>query len=298
MQLDQPKVSVIIPTYNRKQYLDRAINSVLKQTYTNYELIIVDDASTDGTPEFITEKYPDIRLLALQKNRGAGGARNEGINIAQGSFIAFLDSDDEWLPNYLETHVKYFESNPNIILTFCGCTHKYADGTSKKFSCRPWLQYPDLTYHLLFENFISSASIVVVRKESLSKSELFKEDLKICQDKELFLRLLCLGEAVHIPQLMVNKYTHSSNLTNDYHLWIKETFETLDIFFANTLSQPYRHVEIATRSHSAMRLARILWNEKREFFLSLQMLIKAFMISPKYMSQFFWKKVSNRLATD
>ncbi|MFN6485475.1 MULTISPECIES: glycosyltransferase family 2 protein [unclassified Nostoc] len=291
MQTNEPKVSVIIPTYNRKHYLERAINSVLNQTYTDYELVVVDDASTDGTTSFIAEKYPSVRCVSLPKNCGAGGARNEGIRIARGSFIAFLDSDDEWLPKYLETQIQYIESSPDNVIVFCGCIHQMQDGKIEKFSCQPWLAYPDLTYHLLSENFILTASIVVVSKNALNKAGYFNESLKICQDKELFLRLFCLGNAAHVPYYLVTKYSHSSNLTGDYKLWVKETFDLLDIFFTHELSLPYKHFEIETRSHNAMRLARILWGEKKKFFFAIQMLVKAFIISPTYISQHLWKKL-------
>ncbi|MBD2242600.1 glycosyltransferase family A protein [Nostoc sp. FACHB-888] len=291
MQINKPKISVIIPTYNRKHYLERAINSVLNQTYTDYELIVVDDASTDGTKTFIAEKYPDVCCVSLSTNSGASGARNEGIHLARGSFIAFLDSDDEWLPKYLETQIQYIENSTDNVIVFCGCIHQMLDGKIEKFSCQPWLAYPDLTYHLLSENFILTASIVVVSKKALDKAGYFNESLKICQDKELFLRLFCLGNAVHVPYYLVTKYSHSSNLTGDYKLWAKETFDLLDIFFANNLSLPYKHFEIETRSHNAMRLARILWVEKKKFLFAIQMLLKAFIISPRYISQHLRKKL-------
>ncbi|GAX40090.1 family 2 glycosyl transferase [Tolypothrix sp. NIES-4075] len=291
MQLNNPHISVIIPTYNRIQYLQRAINSVINQTYTNYELIVVDDASTDGTVNFIKENYSHIQCISLSKNRGAGAARNEGINIAIGNFIAFLDSDDEWAPNYLETQLQYIESSPNIVLSFCSCIHHKKDGSIKKFSCKPWLAYPDLTYHLLSENFILTASIVIVRSKALNNVSHFNESLKIGEDKELFLRLFCLGEVVHVPHYLVTKYSHSSNLTGDYKLWVKETFKLLDIFFSNDLSKPYKNFEIEARSHNAMRLARIMWHEKKQTLLALQMFMKAFFISPNYISQHIWKKL-------
>ncbi|MBD2771469.1 glycosyltransferase family 2 protein [Iningainema tapete] len=291
MQLNNPKVSVIIPNYNHKEYLERAINSVIHQSYTDYEIIVIDDASTDDSVNFIHDKFPNVCLVSLSKNRGAGGARNEGINIARGSFIAFLDSDDEWASNYLETQIKYIESSPSTILVWSGCIHQKKDGTVEKFSCKPWLQYPNLTYHLLSENFILTPSIVMVRTDFLKQADCFNESLRICADKELFLKLFCLGEVAHVPHYLVTKYCHSTNLTGNYKLWVKETFDVLDIFYSNNLSAPYKHFEIETRSHNAMRLARILWREKRQFLFATQLLLKAFLISPTYMSKHFLKKI-------
>ncbi|WP_017651764.1 glycosyltransferase family 2 protein [Fortiea contorta] len=292
MQLKLPQVSVIIPTYNRRFLLERAINSVLNQTYADYELIVVDDASSDDTLNFITNKYPQqVRLSSLPENRGSGGARNEGIKLARGNFIAFLDSDDEWLPNYLETQIKYIDSELNPVLVFCGCFHHEQNGKTRKFSCSPWLKYPDLTYHLLAENFILTASLVVVRKQALQKAGCFNESLRVGQDKELFLRLFCIGNVVHVPHYLITKYSHANNVTGNSHRWVKANFDILDAFFAHDLSRPYKHFETEARSHNAMRLARILWQEKKEFLLAVKMLAKAFFISPVYMRQHIWKKI-------
>ncbi|MBO3463540.1 glycosyltransferase family 2 protein [Aetokthonos hydrillicola Thurmond2011] len=295
MEANNPTVSVIIPTYNRIKYISRAINSVINQTFRDYEIIVVDDASTDGTVKFIRENYPNITLVQLSKNSGAGAARNQALSIAKGNFIAFLDSDDQWEKNYLETQIHYIQSDSNNVLAFCGCIHQKQDRTIVKFNCKPWLPYPNLVYHLLSENFILTSSSVVVRSETLKESGKFNETLKIGEDKELFLRLLCLGKATHVPHYLVTKYSHESNLTRNYQLWVKETFNLLDVFFDNDLSKPYKHFEVETRSHNAMRLARILWYEKRQPLFALQMFFKAFSISPQYISQHFWKKVTHKL---
>ena len=113
-------VSVIITTYNRIATLPRAINSVLKQTYTNLELIIVDDGSNDGTDKYI-EQLNDSRLkyIRLGKNLGPAGARNAGVNAAKGKYIAFQDSDDEWDENKLAIQMEVLKNSPNCDLVYC-----------------------------------------------------------------------------------------------------------------------------------------------------------------------------------
>ena len=96
-ELPQPKVSVVIPTYDRIETLPRALRSVINQTFPDWELIVVDDGSTDDTDEMILEDYPDIRLHR-QENPGVSSASNVGVALASGEWIAFLDSDDAWLP--------------------------------------------------------------------------------------------------------------------------------------------------------------------------------------------------------
>src|SRR5713226_7707474 len=98
-------VSVIMPTFNRRRVIGRAISSVLSQTYSDYELIVIDDGSTDGTSDWLAQEYPGVRLIRCASNRGAAGARNFGFEAARGEFIAFLDSDDVWTPEYLQHHI-------------------------------------------------------------------------------------------------------------------------------------------------------------------------------------------------
>ena len=101
-----PRVSVIIPTYNREEYVVKAIDSVLGQKFDDYEFIVVDDGSTDNTKE-IVNKYGDMIRYIYQHNSGVSAARNTGIKLAKGEWVAFLDSDDEWRPDYLLTQIEY-----------------------------------------------------------------------------------------------------------------------------------------------------------------------------------------------
>ena len=105
------KVSVIIPTYNRSSVLSRAIDSVLRQSFKDFELIVVDDGSTDNTKELI-EKYSDQITYIYQDNKGVSAARNKGLEHAKGEWIAFLDSDDEWKKKKLEKQIAFIEINP------------------------------------------------------------------------------------------------------------------------------------------------------------------------------------------
>lgn len=114
-------VSVIIPTYNRAHLLGRAIQSVLAQTYEDFEIIVVDDASTDVT-EQVVKSFADDRInyIRHQKNKGGSSARNTGIKAAKGEFIAFLDSDDEWVPKKLEKEINRLQTLSNEVGVFYG----------------------------------------------------------------------------------------------------------------------------------------------------------------------------------
>ena len=110
-----PKFSVIIPAYIRKRFVLKAIDSVLRQTVTDHEIVVIDDGSTDGTATAL-EAYGEKILYIRQENSGVSAARNAGIRAAQGNLIAFLDSDDEWLPKKLQTQIDFFRKNPEKLL--------------------------------------------------------------------------------------------------------------------------------------------------------------------------------------
>lgn len=114
-----PRVSVIIPTYNRVSYIRRAIDSVLSQTYRDFEVIVVDDGSSDSTKDVVAGYGAAVRYV-FQQNQGPGAARNHGIRVAAGAYLAFLDSDDAWLPNFLEKTVSALEEHPEVDVVATG----------------------------------------------------------------------------------------------------------------------------------------------------------------------------------
>jgi glycosyltransferase involved in cell wall biosynthesis len=113
----EPIISVVIPTYNRKGLVLEAIHSALQQEPKNYEVIVVDDGSTDGTVEYLKSLNLPIKIIS-KKNGGVSSARNEGIKYAKGRYVAFLDSDDLWLPGILKAQFEYLKSHPNIPLVY------------------------------------------------------------------------------------------------------------------------------------------------------------------------------------
>ena len=118
LEIDQPLVSVIIPNYNYGRYLKQCLESVLNQTYSNLEIIFVDDGSSDNSVEVAIQYESKVKLI-LQNNLGVNAARNTGIRYAAGEFIAICDSDDYWLENKIEEQIKLFFNNPNLVLVYC-----------------------------------------------------------------------------------------------------------------------------------------------------------------------------------
>ncbi|WP_375512531.1 glycosyltransferase family 2 protein [uncultured Nostoc sp.] len=182
-------VSVIIPTYQRANLVSETIESVLVQTYTDYEIIVVNDGSTDNTREVLA-RFGNRITVIHQENKGPSVARNTGIMASQGQYIAFIDDDDLWVPNKLEKQVSCFESNPNIGLVYSNILffndyHVSADIWPKR-SHPPGV----LKNWMLFElNFIPILS-VMVRRECLDEVGLFDQTLKYCEDYDLWLRII------------------------------------------------------------------------------------------------------------
>ena len=127
--MGQPTVTVVIPTYNRKGLLPRALTSVARQTRPPDEVIVVDDGSTDDTEGLVRREFPDVRYLQ-QENRGVAAARNRGIREAKGEWLAFLDSDDEWLPQKLTRQLDELREQPEFLL----CPHERDLDTSRQAS--------------------------------------------------------------------------------------------------------------------------------------------------------------------
>ena len=187
---EKPTVSVVIPTYCRAHLLGRAIQSVLNQTYQDLEIIIVDDGSSDNTDEVVKSlKDERIRYIRHEKNKGATAARNTGIKAARGEYIAFQDSDDEWLPQKLEKQMKVFETvSPKVGVVYTGFVR--IENDKKEYIPYSWVAQKEGDIHkeLLKGSFITTPSIVV-RKECFKKAGMFDEHLPRLQDWELVLRL-------------------------------------------------------------------------------------------------------------
>ena len=220
MQKDKnvPTVSVIIPTYNRAHLISRAIQSVLKQTYKDFEVIVIDDGSTDNT-EYIIKQFQDkdnrIRYIKHKKNKGGAAARNTGIKAANAEYIAFQDSDDEWFPEKLEKQMKVLENAPpEVGVVYTGFWR--IDGNKKKYTPALWITQKEGDVHkeLLKGNFVTTQSIVT-RKECLGKVGMFDENLPRLQDWELVIRLSkCYDFKCIDEPLLTSPYTPDSISAN------------------------------------------------------------------------------------
>ncbi len=197
-------VSVVIPSYNRANVLPRALNSVLSQTYQDFEIVIIDDCSKDNTQE-VLEKFndPRIRYIRHEINQGGNAARNTGIKAANGEVIAFLDSDDEWLPTKLEKQMLCF-NDPLVGLVYCG-QKCFSENDGRVFEFFNPLR-EDIFYNMLVKNYVGSLSAVIVRYKNISQVGFMDEKLKSCQDWDLYIRLSQICQFGFVDQMLVNYY--------------------------------------------------------------------------------------------
>lgn len=212
------KVSIVLPTYNRANLLGRAIESILGQSWQAFELIVVDDGSTDHTPE-VVGAYEDerIRYIKLDKNYGAAHARNVGIDNAKYSYIAFHDSDDVWCEGKLEKQMRLLATREQAGMVYGYCKYHGLAGETDYFPRREiagekkrGFIYPTM----LEENLIGMPSLVV-RRECIDKAGLFREDFQSLEDYEWFLRLSRVCEAEFIDEILVNVYAQEESVNRN-----------------------------------------------------------------------------------
>lgn len=187
-------ISVIIPVYNRSNSIAVAILSVLKQTYQEFEMIVVDDASTDRTPEIIRSiQDPRIHYVLHKTNRGAAAARNTGIKNARGEWLAFLDSDDEWSKDKLERQLQFAEKqNSDTSVSCTGYILNLLD--DNKQLIRTLEHHPDINESIFYGCDISPGSSMLVKKSIFDKVGYFDEDLKRLEDWDWLLRYRRIGK--------------------------------------------------------------------------------------------------------
>lgn len=207
-------ISVIIPTYNREKTIKYSINSVLKQTYQNFEIIIVDDASTDRTLNILQE-YKDkrIKIIKLKENSGACFARNIGIENAKGKYIAFHDSDDEMLPSRLEIGIKTIEKE-NVDVIFSKFIRKYKN---KRIDILPNYNLNEITDKieaLLYDNAISTPTIL--GKVAVFNNIHFDISFPRFQDWEIGLRIVENYKIYYIDEVLLIAHVQADSITQNY----------------------------------------------------------------------------------
>jgi glycosyltransferase involved in cell wall biosynthesis len=220
-----PRVSVIVPAYNTARYLRAAIDSVLNQTYDDWELIIIDDGSTDETRSVVHSYVPTlgVKLRYLyQSNRGLPAARNTGIQEAEGEFIAILDADDVWLSARLSRGVAVLDGNPDVGLVHSGVARIDANGAVVSIPVFP-LKYRSgkMAIHLLTRRANIACPTVMFRKQCLGAVGLFDETMGATEDRDLWFRIAERYEIAYIDEVLAHARFTPRSMSSDSDRMLK-----------------------------------------------------------------------------
>ena len=213
-----PKVSIIIPSYNRAEMLVECLESVFIQTFTDYEVIVVDDGSTDNT-EDVLKPYRERITYIKHENKGNAAARNSGLDVAKGELIAFLDSDDLWLPHKLMKEVEYLDQHPDVDMvcangTFFGSL-KFAGKKVVPDKRAIPLEKDGVTLKAIFTRSSLRPSAMVLRKHVIEGTKGFDPDFKVCVDLDFAFRVLMKYKVIFINEPFFKMRKHDDHVSGD-----------------------------------------------------------------------------------
>jgi glycosyltransferase involved in cell wall biosynthesis len=297
-----PSVSIVIPAYNAEQYIVEAIQSLQNQTFSDFEIIVSDDASTDRTVPLVQSMNdPRIKIISAA-NGGVSAARNRGIAIAQGEFIAFLDADDLWEPHKLALQVEALRANPKAGLSYGWFYHWNYDvhkaAETKLLMC-PSADGPEAYRTILEENVVGNGSNIFVRRTVFDSIDGFDETLTHGEDWEFCFRVALEWEVALISQPLVCYRQHSTSICSSLEMLKASTIRTMDKIFdlappelgylkTKTYSNLYLYLAnlylARTNTNEGIRCARENWLKsiwtwpsnllrKRSITLSLKILL-------------------------
>lgn len=204
---DPPVVSIIVPVYNRERYIRHAIQSLLGQTMTDFEVVVVDDGSTDGSSSTI-ESFADprVKLVRHDRNLGIPSARNTGLQHARGRFIGWLDSDDLARPNRLHEQTKFLAQHPEVAMVGSCAGKVDGQGRRRRGLRVPPLAASDIRAWLLFRSAFQQSS-VMGRAEVLKRNP-YHEQFSVCEDTDVFIRIAEAHVVRNLPQVLVDRRVH------------------------------------------------------------------------------------------
>jgi len=248
-----PTVSIIMPCFNGKQYIQAAIDSVLKQTFDDFELIVVDNGSTDCTPEILDSvNDPRLRVFTLSE-RGVSRARNLGLREARGAFIAFLDCDDTWSAAFLEKMHTVLASNPKAVLAYCGWQNLGLPGPRGEPFVPPDYENPDKIATLL-EGCRWPIHACLTRHAAIVEAGGFNTHLTIAEDYLLWMEVSVTGTIIRVPEVLAQYHHHDGvQATRNQTLAALDTFKAKQLFFR-------RHPEV-TKQLGPDKIEFLTWDK-------------------------------------
>ena len=215
-------ISVVIPTYNRYEVLKRALTSVFTQTHSPFEVIVIDDGSTDKTQQ-IQQDFPNIKYF-YQENAGVSSARNLGIEKSTQDWMAFLDSDDEWHEDKLKEQVLFHKVNPDVLMTYTD--EKWIrDGVEVRVP-KKFRKFGGEIFKECLSHCIIAPSATLINKELLNRVGLFDENLEVCEDYDLWLRIAQGHKIGLVDKKLITKYAGHNDQLSFKH-WGMDRFRVL-----------------------------------------------------------------------
>jgi len=207
-----PKVSVVIPVYNREKYVAVAIDSILSQTFSDFELLVVDDGSTDRTIDVVLSySDPRIRLVRNNANRGVATTRNKGIQLARGEYLAFLDSDDWAYPKRLAKQIAFLDNHPDYAAVGSWIEWMSEEGRpSGRIKRKPTSPGEIAAWRLFQQGIENSASMA---RTDMLRAYRHREEFDICEDFELWARIAAHHKLATLPEVLVRRRMHAGQLT-------------------------------------------------------------------------------------
>ncbi|MDE5947153.1 MAG: glycosyltransferase [Oscillospiraceae bacterium] len=249
--MTDPVISVVIPVYNREGTIKECIESILKQTYTNFEIIVVDDCSKDKTADVVDDMNDERirKVIRLPENHGACYARNTGAAAAKGKYIAFQDSDDIWYPEKLEKQFAFIEKN-GYDLVFCGMHRQSNINSEKKYF--PYYKLDtsdDIQEQLLYENCISTQCILI--KKDIFETIKFNETVRRYQDWDFAIRAAEKATIAYQEEAMVYSIVQGNSISSTV-----STFNALEVLYKNHYDKIIKNKN--TNAHLLQRMGNAL----------------------------------------
>lgn len=246
----RPTVSVIVPTYNRADLLRESLKSILRQSFAEFEVVVVDDGSTDATSEVLTA-INDRRVRTLwQPNRGISAAMNSGLQAARGRYIARLDSDDLWEPSLLTTLVSVLESRPEIGVVY-GQADAIQDGKVIPHIQGLPLRFPEDSLRSLLYDDTTCNIAILARRECFARAGPYDESLIANEDWDIWLRIARFAQFAFVPERLARIRWHSGNLTGVGSGRLAEVLRARTVPLDKVFSAPDLPPEIAAMRASA-----------------------------------------------
>ena len=270
MTKNYPIVSVIIPTYNRAALLPRAIRSVLNQSFQDFELIIVNDGSTDNTEE-VVKSFEDnkIRYIRHEKNRGGSAARNTGIKAAQGQYIGLLDDDDEWLPEKLEKQINKFQGlSEGYGVVYSGFSYVY--DKKGEIICNNVPMLRGNVYDSLIKGCILGSPTPVIKKICFQKAGFFDETLPSCQDWDMWIRISKNYNFDFVPDILAKHYVHGVQISVDLNVKIIAREKLIEKYWIDLSQKPQTLSILLTRLGILYSLGEDYTKARKYFFASIK----------------------------